>query len=132
MGYVLVVDDNRDACNALARLIHVLGYEAAAVYSGEEALSALGKQDNRSVDLVILDNMMPGMDGIEVLRHLREVMQLTLPIVMFSAISDPVFREHARQKGATDYWVKASFNFQDLNTLIGQWLLPATPMAERE
>jgi CheY-like chemotaxis protein len=128
MSLVLVVDDSRDACNAMSRVVRVLGHESISVYSGEEALTTLRELNDRSVDLIILDNMMPGMDGIEVLRTIREDMNLKMPVVMFSAISDPVFQEHARQKGASDYWVKASVNFKDLDQLINRWLPPPAPM----
>lgn len=58
MAAVLVVDDNNDACRAMAKLVLQCGHEAECVTSGEEALSFLS---GRHVDLVILDSMMPGM-----------------------------------------------------------------------
>jgi signal transduction histidine kinase/CheY-like chemotaxis protein len=65
---VLVVDDNRDAADALARLLTVLGFFARAAYSAESAI-ALGKQGD--FDAIILDIGMPQMDGYEIAKKLR-------------------------------------------------------------
>ncbi|HZL34386.1 MAG TPA: response regulator [Tepidisphaeraceae bacterium] len=120
MAVILIVDDNPDACVPLARLMRVLGHKGECVYSGEEALAFIEKNP---VDLMILDMMMPGMDGLEVLRHVRSnPATAKLQVVMFSAISDPKFREHALQKGANDYWLKASLDFSQLQSRVGQFL----------
>src|SRR5687767_705242 len=110
MGLILIVDDQIDACRPLALLMRHLGHSGVCVTSGEEALGYL-KQT--VPDLMVLDVMMPGMDGMEVLRHVRsDPATRDLPVVMFSAVSDPAFQEHARAKGANDYWVKASMPFE--------------------
>lgn len=120
MSLVLIVDDNPDACTPLARLMRILGHRGECAFSGEDALAFL---ESHEVDLMILDMMMPGMDGLEVLRHVRANPRTAkLQVVMFSAISDPGFRQHALQKGANDYWVKASIDFAELRTRVGQFL----------
>jgi two-component system, cell cycle response regulator len=78
---------------------------------------------SQSVDLVILDVMMPGMDGPEVLRQIREEpATASLPVVMFSAVSDPQFHDHMRRKGANDFWTKASFDFGTLRERMAPYL----------
>ena len=118
MGRVLIVDDEPQACAMMARLIRHFGHESVCRMGGQEALDYLG---DSAVDLVILDVMMPGMDGMQVLRHLRSDPQTAaLPVVMFSAVADRTFIEDALRKGATDYWIKASFDFKMLKERLDQ------------
>jgi len=112
MSLVLVVDDNRDACRMLASLIRYVHGDAAWVTSGKDALAFI---ESNTVDLVILDVMMPEMDGLEVLRQLREKPATAqLPVVMFSAVNDPEFRRRAFERGASEFWLKASLDFRCL------------------
>jgi CheY-like chemotaxis protein len=100
----------------MARLVQKCGHEGVCVTSGEEALAFLR---SRAVGLVVLDNMMPGMDGVEVLRQIRQdPATAALPVVMWSAVPDPEFIEHVRRKGATDYWVKSSFDYGELAAML--------------
>ena len=123
MAVILIVDDNADIRRPLAVLVGHCGHTARCASTGEEALRLVRSQP---VDLVILDVMMPGMDGPEVLRQIREEpATASLPVVMFSAVSDPQFHEHMRDKGATDFWTKASFDFG----AIEQHLAPYLPGA---
>ena len=120
MATVLVVDDNPDACRMLARLVGKCGHEGVYATSGEEALSYLR---THAVALLVLDNMMPRMDGLEVLGRVRSRPEwAALPVVMWSAVADPAFIGHALRKGADDYWVKASFDYAHLPERLGQVL----------
>ena len=120
MGLILIVDDQIEACRPLAVLLRHLGHKGDYRTSGEAALEYLRQQ---KPDLLILDVMMPGMDGMEVLRHVRSDPQYAgLPVVMFSAVADPAFRRHAMEKGANDYWVKASMDFDQLSQRVEPFL----------
>jgi len=104
MKTILIVDDNIDQCKPLAMLLHRFGYNSQYVIGGEAALSFVA---GIVPDLVILDVMMPDMDGIEVLSRLKaDVRTRPVPVVMFSAASDWEFKAYALSKGAADYWVK--------------------------
>ena len=118
---ILVVDDVSANRRLLEAKLNTEFYEVALA---EDGPTALQRVRDWNPDVVLLDVMMPGMDGLEVLRHVRaEPQWAALPVVMFSAVSDPQFREHAMNKGATDYWVKASISYDELQrrltTLLG-------------
>ena len=112
LGQILVVDDNEDVCRSLTRILRHLGFDGLYAASGEEALQLL---DRQLPDLIILDIMMPVMDGMAVLERLKANERTRpLPVVMFSAITDDECRQRALSRGAIDYWVKASVNFSEL------------------
>ena len=122
-GRVLIVDDDVGTGRLLALLVRQLGHDAAHVDSGGKALDYLS---THHPDLVILDVMMPGIDGLEVLSRMRENPSTAeVPVVMFSALADPQFRQKAKLRGANDYWVKASIDFRSL----GKRLEPYLPTA---
>ena len=112
MANILVVDDSVDAARVLARLLRHFGHHVDVVHSGEDALAAVAQT---VPDLMILDLMMPGVDGAEVLRRVREVPQMhAMRVAMFSAVTDPAVRDHCLRRGAQDFWTKASFDFGEL------------------
>jgi CheY-like chemotaxis protein len=119
---ILIVDDSLDTALPMARMLSHFGHHGMYVTSGEAALDFVKKQ---VPDLMLLDVMMPGIDGMEVLRTLRaDPRTAGLPVVLFSAISDPEYKAHALRKGATDYWVKASVDFDELRYRIERLLRP--------
>jgi CheY-like chemotaxis protein len=116
MGRIWVVDDQPDVSRAMVALLRQAGHRGTAFLSGEAALEQL---QSDIPDLMILDVMMPGLDGFAVLRAVREDPRTAkLPVIMFSAVSDPSRIAHAMARGATDYWVKASFDFSELEDRI--------------
>lgn len=119
MSTVLVVDDCPVTCRMMSKLITVLGHEGVCRTGGVEALEYL---QTHSVDLVILDLMMPDIDGMEVLRRLRhEAATAKVPVVMFSAMSEPAVVKRAMESGANDYWVKSRLDFQQLSGQVERW-----------
>jgi CheY-like chemotaxis protein len=127
MAKVLIVDDHDDIGRVMARLVRRSGHEAEYVTSGEAALEHLRAAASLP-DLVILDVMMPRVDGLEVLRALRqEERTVGLPVVMFSAMSEDRFRERALQTGASDYWVKGAMDLAQLDDHLLRYLGPGTP-----
>jgi CheY-like chemotaxis protein len=123
MAKVLIVDDQSESGYLLARIIRYLGHQGVHVPSGEDALNYVHESPP---DAVLLDYMMPGMDGLEVLRRLREDPRTRkLPIIMFSANNDPRIVESAMKGGASDYWVKASLAINEMESRLSRWLQPA-------
>jgi adenylate cyclase len=98
---ILVVDDNEDNRDMLARRLRRQGYEVLMAAGGHAALETLG---HRAVDLVLLDVMMPDLDGYAVLQHMKTDAALRdIPVLMISALDqlDSVVR--CIQLGAEDY-----------------------------
>lgn len=101
---ILVIDDNPDNRDLLVRHIQRQKHSAVTSESGEEGLRLLKSQP---FDLVLLDIMMPGMSGIEVLEYMKTDPQLqTLPVVMVSALSEIDTVGKCIEIGADDYLVK--------------------------
>lgn len=105
---VLVVDDDPDIRDLLVSVLSDDGYDAAAASNGREALDVL---DRWPADVVVLDLMMPVMDGWTFAQRLREK-QLRIPIVVLSAATD--VRGHALRMGAADVIPKPF----DIDTLL--------------
>ena len=109
---VLIVDDNADQGRPLALILRHSGYEAQFVTCGEDALTKVREEP---VGLMIVDMMMPGMSGLEVLRHVRSDPQLKqIPVVIYSACSEEREMVRARNAGANDYWVKVSMRLDEI------------------
>jgi DNA-binding response OmpR family regulator len=85
-AYVLVVDDEPHLCNGLRRILEKEGYEVSTAQDGQ---TALGLVDVRTPDVILLDLMMPGLDGREVCRRVREVAPAT-QVIYFTAKAEPV------------------------------------------
>jgi CheY-like chemotaxis protein len=120
VSLILIVDDHRDTCRVLTRLVRSLGWEAEAVESGPAALKFVLGAPVRPA-LILLDVMMPGTDGFETLRQLRATTgDAGLPVVMMSAASDDESRDRAAQLGAVEYWVKGGFDSGRLTALLSR------------
>src|SRR5262245_20088353 len=101
---ILIVDDEELNSEALARRLQGRGFAVTVAKSGPKAIELLGE---RRFDLVLLDIMMPGMSGLEVLKFLRRVdSPLDLPIVMVTARVESEDMVEALESGANDYVTK--------------------------
>lgn len=98
---LLLVDDDLKFCRLTADYLSRFGYAVSLSHDGEGALKLLADGD---FDAVILDVMMPGMDGFEVLRRIREKWQL--PVLMLTALGDETDRIVGLEIGADDYLPK--------------------------
>ncbi len=100
-GTVLVVDDEPMVREVVARYLSLDGHEVHEAADGEAALAFLR---DRHPDLVVLDVMLPGVDGLTVLRHLRSVGDI--PVILLTARAEEVDRLVGLELGADDYVVK--------------------------
>lgn len=101
--HILVVDDDRDIRELIVDYLHKSGYRATGAANGKEMRAVLDKQH---IDLVVLDVMMPGDDGLTLCRQLRSDKHQHLPVLMLTARSDDMDRILGLEMGADDYLVK--------------------------
>ena len=100
-GRVLVVDDDASLAEMLSIVLRQEGFDTATVHRGDQALEAFHRH---RPDVVLLDLMLPGIDGIEVCRQIRR--ESGVPIVMLTAKGDTIDVVTGLESGADDYVVK--------------------------
>lgn len=100
---IMVVEDDADINNLLAKMLRQADYQVLQVYSGSEAVLRL--QQDRP-DLLLLDLMLPGMSGSEVLAHMRKELALDLPVIVLSAKNALADKVTLLENGADDYITK--------------------------
>lgn len=105
MYTILVCDDEKDIVSALNIYLSAEGYRVLTAYDGYQALRLL---DREEVHLILLDVMMPGMDGFEVLRELREQEhgETHLPVMLLTARAEDADQVRGLEGGADDYVTK--------------------------
>lgn len=108
MPRILVVDDEREIADLIAIHLRNEGYEVSLAYGGAEALNLVLRE---SFDLLILDIMMPGVDGLEICRRIRR--EHNTPIIFLSARSEAMDKILGLSAGADDYMTKP-FNVLEL------------------
>jgi two-component system, NtrC family, response regulator HydG len=99
---VLVVDDDRQMVKTICDILQVKGYEAVPAHSGEEAID---KVRNDAPDCVLMDIKMPGIDGVEVLKMIKDISPDT-PVVLMSAYATDEQVEEAKLYGAATVLTK--------------------------
>ena len=113
---VLTIDDDTAITELLAMLLRTHGFEVVTANTGEEGIKAI---NDTKPHVVVLDLMMPGMDGWQVCKRVRAFSNV--PIVILSALDDPALIASALDAGADDYLVKpvsSSILVAHLNRLI--------------
>jgi len=101
---ILVVDDDEFNIKLLKKMLTIEGHAVRTAASGEEALASVAEQ---LPDLVLLDIMMPGMNGFEVARQLKaDSRARSIPIIMVTALEDRESRLKALETGAEDVLTK--------------------------
>ncbi|MBN2059873.1 MAG: response regulator transcription factor [Deltaproteobacteria bacterium] len=105
---VLVIDDDKKLCHLIKEYLYPMGYDVSSAYTGPEGLKMALTGD---FHLVILDVMMPGMDGFEVLKTLRK--ESDLPVLMLTARGDETDRIVGLEMGADDY-IPKTFSTREL------------------
>jgi DNA-binding response OmpR family regulator len=105
---LLIVDDDRELCRMISEYLAPEGFAVEAIHDGSQVLATLESWQAR---MVILDVMLPGLSGLDVLRRLRA--QCDLPVLMLTARADDVDRVVGLELGADDYLPKP-FNAREL------------------
>ena len=122
MSTILVVDDHADTRKPLVRLLQVEGYKAIGAANALEALAAV---NHMNPDLILLDVMIPPMDGLTFLMRLREdERQRKLPVIVVSGLSDPQTIARAKELGVKEHLVKTQFSSQELLDAVKRHVRP--------
>ncbi len=106
--HVLLVDDDAELCSLLSQFLQREGFTVECEHEGTGGLEHAGRP---GVDLVVLDVMLPGLDGFEILRRLRQTSKV--PVIMLTARGEDVDRIVGLELGADDYLPKP-FNPREL------------------
>ena len=113
---ILIVDDTRDNLRLLAQILTQKGYKAHAVSNGEQALVAAMAAPP---DLILLDIMMPGMDGYIVCERLKAKPETAkIPVIFISALNEPLDKVKAFAVGGVDYLTKP-FQMEEILARVG-------------
>jgi len=108
LDHILIVDDDPEICHLLRDYLEKNGFRATAVSNGKALWRTL---DDKQIDLVVLDLMLPGEDGLELCRNLRA--RFDIPILILSALGEETDRIIGLEMGADDYLPKP-FNPREL------------------
>ncbi len=106
---ILVVDDEQTVRDFLQRVLETAGYTVITASNGLEALEKMSQFD---ISLVLLDIMMPGLDGFEVLDHMRQYEE-NIPVIMLTGIQEVPTKIDSLTLGADDYITKP-FSVEEL------------------
>ena len=99
---LLIVEDEKQICDAVAKSLYDAGYEVDTCYDGEEALEYILTEN---YDLIVLDLNLPGMDGMEILKELRQSNEET-KVLILSARGQIADKVEGLDAGANDYMEK--------------------------
>lgn len=98
---ILIIDDDKELCSLLKKTVSTEGFEADCCYSGKDGIVKISQEHYQ---LIILDVMMPGMDGFETLEKLRE--ESSIPILMLTSQNGISSKVKGLRAGADDYLTK--------------------------
>lgn len=104
--HILVVEDDREYASVLSEYLKKCGFSVLAAIDGEVALSIL---KNNKVDLILLDLIMPKMDGQTFLYHLKNTLKKDIPVIILTNLSEAPY-----QQGVKDFIVKANTSLEDI------------------
>jgi len=122
---ILVVDDDPRLLHIVSLYLGIEGYEVIQASNGEDGLKAVNETPP---DLVIMDIMMPGMDGVEACRRIREnPATAAIPVLMFSALSGDDDVERARLAGA-NHLITKPFNLVGLGQVVKSFFSSDNPV----
>lgn len=105
MSHIMIIDDDQNISDMLAKALSLEGYAISRAYSGTEAVMLLSQN---KPDLILLDLMLPGISGEEVLKHIKDI-----PVIVLSAKADIADKVGLLLSGAADYMTKP-FDMQEL------------------
>lgn len=107
---ILIVEDERPLNQAMSLELKNAGYEVEAAFDGQEALDFIG---TKKYDLILLDLLMPKMNGLDVLMEMKK-RNITFPVIVSSNLSDESGIQKAKELGVKDYFIKSDVSLSDI------------------
>lgn len=115
---VLIAEDNAFLAGMMAKIIKANDVGVDVVHDGKNAVEFLKKQ---SPNLVLLDLLLPGSDGFDVLAYLKEA-KSRVPVVILSNLSDSATRKRCEGFGVKEYYVKSDIDEDQIWSVVKKWL----------
>lgn len=120
LPYVLIVEDEQFLCELMVVKLEKSGLEVHGVFDGETAFLEIEK---RPPDIILLDILLPGMDGFEILRRLKADSRFkNIPVIIISNLAEPQDITRAINEGAEEYFVKAEHSPDEIVQSVKQHL----------
>ncbi|SRR6266567_88286 len=127
MAKLLIVEDDPLISRMYNRLFTLEGYEVEIANNGEEGIT---KAKTTSPSLILLDVMMPTMNGLQTLEVLKSDLQTKMiPVIMLSNLTGEQDAEDALNKGAIKYIVKSAYEPEDITKMIKEFLTKQNPLS---
>lgn len=112
MKKVLIIEDDSFLQGLEASKLEKEGYKVITASTGEEAMRKINEPD---IDVILLDLILPDFDGFEILKKVRTIENLkTIPVIVFSNLSEEKAINKSKELGATDFMVKSNFTLDEL------------------
>jgi two-component system alkaline phosphatase synthesis response regulator PhoP len=109
---VLIIEDEKFLCELVQKKLETAGMAAVGAFTGEDGLLAIGKD---RPDIILLDLLLPGMDGFEVLYKIKSDETLkNIPVIVVSNLGERKEIEKAFQLGAAEYFVKTNHSLNEI------------------
>ena len=116
---ILIVDDNKINLKVASRLLQSFNVVVDTVLSGRECLEKINNDEK--YDLILMDDMMPGMTGVQTLNHLKQIKDFNTPVIALTANAISGMREKYLSAGFDDYLSKP-IDKQELSVIIKKYL----------
>ncbi len=114
---ILIIEDDHFLQGLEAKKLEKAGYEVMTASDGTEALKVI--EGSNSIDLILLDLLLPEVDGFTILKKIREDSKLLdIPVIIFSNLSEEKDIERATKLGISEFMVKSNFTLGELATKI--------------
>lgn len=112
---VLIIEDDPLMLSMEAKKLKDNGYDVSVATSGEDALVHLNSEEAKSIDLILLDLLLPNVDGVTVLQKIRENPNTkATQVIVFSNSDDTERQKKVNTLGVTDFLTKANFTLDEL------------------
>lgn len=119
MSHVLLIEDEQALRHALATALTAAGYDVSEAVNGKEGLEVLA---TKRIDLVLLDIVMPIMNGLDFLTSFNKSASSEIPVIVITNLAESEVADTVLQQGVYDYVVKADWKIQDIVELVTERL----------